>query len=195
MQDNTCEFCRAGLTTACAHMEMLSAAQAELIRIPQAAGALKVLPATSDPARLLSLLTLADVYGTGHHAAKRIGVRPGDTVAVVGDGAVGLLAVLSARQPGAERIVLMGRHKARTGLGCEFGATDVVAERGEEGTAKVRELTGGGASKVLEPVGHRPAYDQAVRIVRAGGVISRVGVPQYEEAPASGSARLAGEQG
>ncbi len=183
VQDNTCDFCQAGLTTACAHMEMLSAAQAELIRIPQAAGSLKVLPATSDPAQLLSLLTLADVYGTGHHAAKRAGVRQGDTVAVVGDGAVGLLAVLSAKQLGAEQIVLMGRHKERTDLGREFGATDVVAERGEEGIAKVRELTGGGAPKVLEAVGHRPAYDQAVGIVRAGGVISRVGVPQYEEAP------------
>ena len=103
---------------------------------------------------------------------------------VIGDGAVGLLAVLSARQLGAEQIVLMGRHRARTDLGREFGATEVVAERGAEGIAAVRELTGGlGSEIVLEAVGHRPAYDQAVGVVRPGGVISRVGVPQYEDAP------------
>ena len=102
---------------------------------------------------------------------------------MIGDGAVGLLAVLSARQLGAERIVLMGRHQARTDLGREYGATDVVAERGEEGIAKVRELTDGGSQIVLEAVGHMPAYEQAVGIVRPGGVISRVGVPQYEDAP------------
>ena len=102
---------------------------------------------------------------------------------MIGDGAVGLLAVLSAKQLGAERIVLMGRHEVRTDLGREFGATDVVAERGEEGIAKVRDLTGGGSQIVLEAVGHMPAYEQAVGVVRPGGVISRVGVPQYEEAP------------
>ncbi|HUR22801.1 MAG TPA: zinc-binding dehydrogenase, partial [Acidimicrobiales bacterium] len=108
----------------------------------------------------------------------------GDTVAVIGDGAVGLLAVLSAKQLGAEQIILMGRHRVRTDLGMEFGATDVVAERGEEGIEKVRELSGGhGAHKVLEAVGHMPAYEQAVGIVRPGGVISRVGVPQYDQAP------------
>jgi threonine dehydrogenase-like Zn-dependent dehydrogenase len=106
------------------------------------------------------------------------------SVTVIGDGAVGLLAVLAARRLGAERIVLMGRHKARTDLGLQFGATDVVAERGEEGIAKVRELTGGhGTHTVLECVGHLPAYEQAIGVVRWGGVISRVGVPQYEEAP------------
>jgi threonine dehydrogenase-like Zn-dependent dehydrogenase len=106
-------------------------------------------------------------------------------VTVIGDGAVGLLAVLSAKRLGAEQIVLMGRHRARTDLGREFGATDVVAERGEEGIAKVRELTGGrGTSAVLECVGHLPAYEQALAVVRAGGVISRVGVPQYSDAPA-----------
>ena len=103
---------------------------------------------------------------------------------MIGDGAVGLLAVLSAKQLGAEQIILMGRHKARTDLGREFGATDVVAERGEEGIAKVRELTGGdGTHVVLEAVGHMPAYEQAFGVVRPGGVISRVGVPQYEDAP------------
>jgi threonine dehydrogenase-like Zn-dependent dehydrogenase len=182
-QDNTCEFCRAGLQANCVHGSMFSTAQAELIRVPQATGTLKVLPVGPDSALLPSLLTLADVYGTGYHAARRAQVQAGDTVAVIGDGAVGLLAVLSAQQLGAGQIVLMGRHQARTDLGVEFGATDVVTERGDEGIARVRELTGGGVAKVIEAVGHRPAYDQAVGIVRAGGVISRVGVPQYEEAP------------
>ncbi|SCD53392.1 Zinc-binding dehydrogenase [Streptomyces sp. BpilaLS-43] len=152
--------------------------------MPQAQGTLVRLPAGVDAALLPSLLTLADVYGTGHHAAKQAGVRPGDSVTVVGDGAVGLLAVLSAKQLGAERIILMGRHKDRTDLGREFGATDVVAERGDEGVAKVRDLTGGhGTRAVLEAVGHMPAYETAVGAVRPGGVISRVGVPQYEDAP------------
>jgi threonine dehydrogenase-like Zn-dependent dehydrogenase len=182
-QDNTCEFCRAGVQTACVHVGFFSAAQAELIRVPLADGTLVKLPVGTDSELLPSLLTLADVYGTGYHAAKRASVSAGDTVAVIGDGAVGLLAVLSAKQLGAGQIILMGRHKVRTDLGVEFGATDVVAERGDEGIAKVRDLTNGGARKVLEAVGHRPAYDQAVGIVRAGGVISRVGVPQYEEAP------------
>ena len=132
---------------------------------------------------MASLLTLSDVYGTGWHAAVRGGVHPGSTVTVIGDGAVGLLAVLSAKQLGAERIVLMGRHPQRTDLGREFGATDVVAERGAEGIDQVRELTDGGSSVVLEAVGHMPAYEQAVGVVRPGGVISRVGVPQYENAP------------
>ena len=114
----------------------------------------------------------------------KAGVSPHTTVTVIGDGAVGLMAVLSAKRLGAERIILMGRHTARTDLGREFGATDVVAERGEEGIAEVRELTGGdGTHVVLEAVGHMPAYEQAVGVVRAGGVISRVGVPQYEDAP------------
>lgn len=182
-QDNTCEFCRAGVQTACVHGGFIGGAQAELLRVPQADGTLVVLPVAEDSPLLPSLLTLSDVYGTGYHAAKRANVTAGDTVAVIGDGAVGLLAVLSAQQLGAERIILMGRHPARTDLGREFGATDVVAERGDDGVEKVKELTDGGAAKVLEAVGHRPAYDQAVGIVRPGGIISRVGVPQYEEAP------------
>jgi threonine dehydrogenase-like Zn-dependent dehydrogenase len=158
--------------------------QAEATRVPLADGTVVKLPAAADSALIPSLLTLADVYGTGWHAAVRGGVGPGTTVTVIGDGAVGLLAVLSARQLGAERIVLMGRHTARTDLGREFGATDVVAERGDEGIAAVRELTGGhGSHVVLEAVGHLPAYEQAYGIVRPGGTISRVGVPQYEEAP------------
>ncbi len=131
-----------------------------------------------------SLLTLADVFGTGYHAATMAKVAPGQRVTVIGDGAVGLMAVLSAKRLGAEQIILMGRHTDRTDLGREFGATDIVAERGQEGIAKVRDLTGGhGSHAVLEAVGHKPAYDQALGIVRPGGVISRVGVPQYEDAP------------
>ena len=154
------------------------------MRVPFADGTLVNAPAGEDSALLPSLLTLSDVYGTGYHAAIRGGVNERTTVTVIGDGAVGLLAVLSAKQLGAEQIILMGRHKARTDLGVEYGATDVVADRGEAGIEKVRELTGGdGTHTVLECVGHRPAYDQALGVVRPGGVISRVGVPQYEDAP------------
>jgi threonine dehydrogenase-like Zn-dependent dehydrogenase len=183
-QDNTCPICRDGVQTACLHGGFFSTAQAEAVRVPQADGTLVKLPVEEQSDLLPSLLTLADVYGTGYHAAKQARVTRGDIVTVIGDGAVGLLAVLSAKQLGAEQILLMGRHAARTDLGREFGATDVVAERGEEGIAKVRDLTGGlGSHKVLEAVGYRNAYDQAVGVVRAGGTISRVGVPQYDEAP------------
>jgi threonine dehydrogenase-like Zn-dependent dehydrogenase len=186
-----CEFCRAGLQTSCVIGGFwagggIGGGQAEAIRVPLADGTLVKVPgvhADTDEARLASLLTLSDVYGTGWHAAVRGGVRDGSTVTVIGDGAVGLLAVLSAKQLGAEQIVLMGRHRVRTALGREFGATDVVAERGEEGIERVRDLTSGGSPIVLEAVGHLPAYEQAVGVVRPGGVIGRVGVPQYEEAP------------
>ncbi|MGX1548311.1 alcohol dehydrogenase catalytic domain-containing protein [Streptomyces adustus] len=187
--DNTCEYCREGLHTSCPNGGWygsggVGGAQAEAVRVPQAQGTLVKLPAGVDEGLLPSLLTLADVYGTGYHAAFRAGVEPGDSVTVIGDGAVGLLAVLSAGELGAERIILMGRHKDRTDLGRFFGATDVVAERGEEGVARVREMTGGhGTRAVLEAVGHLPAYETAVGVVRPGGVISRVGVPQYEDAP------------
>lgn len=186
--DNTCEFCRAGLHTSCPNGGFFAAgvggAQAEAVRVPQAQGTLVKLPNDVDEKLLPSLLTLADVYGTGYHAAHQARITPGDSVTVVGDGAVGLLAVLSAKQLGAERIILMGRHQTRTDLGRHFGATDVVPERGEEGIAKVRDLTGGhGTRAVLEAVGHLPAYEMAVGTVRPGGVISRVGVPQYENAP------------
>lgn len=124
------------------------------------------------------------VYVTGYHAAVKGEVGPGKTVTVIGDGAVGLSAVLAAQQMGAETIILMGRHTDRTDLGREFGATHVVSEHGSEGIAKVMEITGGeGSHVVLEAVGHLPAYEQAYGIVRPGGTISRVGVPQYEEAP------------
>jgi threonine dehydrogenase-like Zn-dependent dehydrogenase len=181
--DGTCAFCREELYTSCVHGSAFGGAQAEAVRVPFADGTLVASP-TRDPALLPSLLTLSDVYSTGYHAAVTGGVTRGTTVTVIGDGAVGLLAVLSARRLGAERIVLMGRHKARTDLGVEFGATDVVAARGEEGIARVRDLTGGqGTHVVLEAVGHLPAYEQAVGVVRAGGTISRVGVPQYDQAP------------
>ncbi|MBL7257457.1 zinc-binding dehydrogenase [Paractinoplanes lichenicola] len=187
--DGICEYCREGLTTSCTHGGMwgfgdAEGAQAEAIRVPYADGTLVKLPVAADSALVPSLLTLSDVFGTGHHAAVRGGVAPGSSVTVIGDGAVGLLAVLAARRLGAERIVLMGRHRSRTDLGREFGATDVVAARGDEGVAAVRELTAGhGTSVVIEAVGTRAAYDQAVGAVRNGGTISRVGVPQYEEAP------------
>jgi len=182
--DNTCEFCRDGLTTSCLHGGFFSETQAEAVRVPQADGTLVKAPVGEDSALLPSLLTLSDVLITGHHAAATAGVNPRTSVTVVGDGAVGLLAVMAAKRLGAEQIILMGRHQARTDLGREFGATDVVAERGDEGIAKVLELTGGhGTHTVLECVGHMPAYEQSVGVVRAGGVISRVGVPQYEEAP------------
>ncbi|HET7901992.1 MAG TPA: alcohol dehydrogenase catalytic domain-containing protein [Candidatus Nanopelagicales bacterium] len=188
-----CEFCLAGLQTSCARGGFWNdtrlgtgGGQAEAVRVPFADGTLVAVPgvdsATDEPL-LASLLTLSDVYGTGWHAAVRGGVTPGSTVTVIGDGAVGLMAVLSAHQLGAERIVLMGRHQTRTDLGREYGATDVVAERGEEGIAAVRDLTAGGSPIVVEAVGLLPAYHQAVGVVRPGGVISRVGAPQYEDAP------------
>jgi threonine dehydrogenase-like Zn-dependent dehydrogenase len=186
--DNTCAFCVDGITTSCVHGGFFDAApsatQAEKLRVPQADGTAVVIPAGTDESLMPSLLTLSDVYLTGYHAAVKGEVGPGKIVTVIGDGAVGLSAVLASKQMGAETIVLMGRHTARTDLGREFGATHVVAERGDEGVAKVMEITGGeGAHVVLEAVGHMPAYEQAYGIVRPGGTISRVGVPQYEEAP------------
>ncbi|MFE2563576.1 zinc-binding dehydrogenase [Streptomyces mirabilis] len=187
--DNTCDFCREGLHTSCRHggfwaTDGVDGGQGEAVRVPQAQGTLVKLPVGADSALLPSLLTLSDVFCTGHHCAVTAGVTPRTTVTVVGDGAVGLSAVLSAKRLGAERIILMGRHKARTDLGRDFGATDVVAERGEEGVARVRELTGGdGTHTVLECVGTLPAFEMALGVVRAGGTISRVGAPQYDQAP------------
>jgi threonine dehydrogenase-like Zn-dependent dehydrogenase len=191
ISDNTCEFCREGLHTSCSHPqanfwdgEPDEGGQAEAVRVPLADGTLVKLPVAPDSALVPSLLTLSDVLGTGYHAAVAGGVNERTRVTVIGDGAVGLMAVLSAKRLGAEQIILMGRHQARTDLGREFGATDVVSARGEEGIDAVRELTGGhGTHVVLEAVGHTPAYEQAVGVVRPGGVVSRVGVPQYEQAP------------
>jgi threonine dehydrogenase-like Zn-dependent dehydrogenase len=187
--DGTCDFCREGLQTSCRHGGFWNAngvggGQAEAVRVPLADGTLVAVPVEENSPLLPSLLTLSDVYGTGYHAAVKGNVGRGTTVTVIGDGAVGLLAVLSAKRLGAEQIILMGRHKARTDLGREFGATDVVPDRGDEGIAKVRDLTAGdGTHVVLEAVGHLPAYQQAIGVVRAGGIISRVGAPQYEDAP------------
>jgi threonine dehydrogenase-like Zn-dependent dehydrogenase len=190
ISDGTCEFCREGLQTSCVHPQASfwdgqpEGAQAEAIRVPLADGTLVKLPVAVDQELIPSLLTLADVLGTGHHAAVSGGVRPGERVTVIGDGAVGLLAVLSASRLGAGQIILMGRHPSRTGLGREFGATDVVAARGAEGIAEVRALSGGqGTHVVIEAVGTMAAYQQALAIARPGGVISRVGVPQYDDAP------------
>jgi len=194
--DGTCVFCREGLPTSCLHGTWLNGGQGEALRLQWADGTAVKVPGVTEDAEeslLASLLTLSDVYLTGWHAAVRGGAGPGKTVTVIGDGAVGLGAVLSAHEMGAERIILMGRHTARTDLGREFGATDVVAERAEEGIARVLELTGGeGSHVVLEAVGHAPAYEQAYGIVRPGGVISRVGVPQFDSPPA-GFGRLFGK--
>jgi threonine dehydrogenase-like Zn-dependent dehydrogenase len=188
-QDNTCVFCREGFHTSCVHGGFygspdVGGLQAELCRVPLADGSLVKVPDADpdalDERMLASLLTLSDVYLTGYHAAHMGGVGPGKTVTVVGDGAVGLSAVLASKRLGAERVILMGRHRDRT----EFGATDVVAERGDEGVARVMDLTGGeGSHVVIEAVGLLPALEQSVGIVRPGGVISRVGVPQYDDAP------------
>lgn len=188
-----CDFCREGLQTSCRLAGLgdrrgSAGSQAELLRAPFADGTLYPVAVDEHSEHLASLLTLSDVYGTGYHAARTGGAGPETTVAVIGDGAVGLLAVLSARRLGAERIILMGRHEDRTALGREFGATEVVAARGEEGIEAVRELTGGdGCHVVIEAVGHLPAFEQAIGIVRPGGRIARVGVPQYAQAPRSRS--------
>ncbi|MFS2030535.1 MULTISPECIES: zinc-binding dehydrogenase [unclassified Curtobacterium] len=187
--DGTCDFCQEGLQTSCRHgahwgSDGVDGGQGEQVRVPQADGTLVVVPAGFDEALIPSLLSLSDVMSTGYHAAKTGGVAPGKTVTVIGDGAVGLSAVLSAEILGADRIILMGRHQARTDLGREFGATDVVAERGEDGVAKVKELTNGdGTHVVLEAVGLKPALETAFQVVRDGGVISRVGAPQFEDVP------------
>jgi threonine dehydrogenase-like Zn-dependent dehydrogenase len=182
--DGTCPHCRAGYQSACAHRVGMTGAQAELLRVPHADGTLVALPDQPDEAMLPSLLTLSDVMGTGWFAAVAAGVQPGMTVAVVGDGAVGLLGVLSARQMGAERIIAMSRHEPRQQLATEFGATDVVPERGDEAVARVRDLTEGvGADAVLECVGTDEAMAQAIKSTRAGGGVGFVGVPHGVSIP------------
>jgi threonine dehydrogenase-like Zn-dependent dehydrogenase len=154
------------------------------VRVPQADGTLVVLPVSPDHALMPSLLTLSDVMGTGHHAALAAKVERGKIVAVVGDGAVGLCGVIAARRLGADRIIMLGRHPDRIALAREFGATEVVSERGDEAIERVRELTGGlGAHSVLECVGHGEAMRTAVSIARAGGAVGRVGVPQENAIP------------
>ncbi|WP_028937339.1 zinc-binding dehydrogenase [Pseudonocardia spinosispora] len=186
--DNTCDFCRAGLHTSCRHGgqwgHALDGGQGEAMRVPQAQGTLVKVPVGEDSPLLASLLTLSDVFCTGHHGAVTSRVRRGSAVTVLGDGAVGLSAVLAARRLGAERIILMGRHKDRTDLGRTFGATDVVAERGAEGITRVRELTGGdGTPAVIECVGTEQSLQTAINVVRDGGVISRLGLAQYTHVP------------
>jgi threonine dehydrogenase-like Zn-dependent dehydrogenase len=194
ISDGTCEFCREGLQTECVHVGFfgnngMDGAQAEALRIPYADGTLFRLPVAEDDAMMPSLLTLADVMGTGHHAAVVADVAPGKSVAVVGDGAVGLCGVIAAKRLGAEQVIMMGRHPDRIALAKEFGATDVVSERGEEAVERVHELTGGfGAHSVLECVGLNQSTETAVSIARPGGAVGRVGVPQDAMMPGSQTA-------
>src|SRR4051794_19361265 len=189
--DGTCEFCAEGLPTACVHVGFfgnngLNGAQAEALRIPYADGTLYPLPVGEDDALMPSLLTLSDVMGTGHHAAVVARVAPGTRAAVVGDGAVGLCAVIAAKRLGAEQIIIMGRHEDRLALARDFGATDVVSERGDEAVQHVRELTGGeGVHSVLECVGHGASMQTAIGIARPGGAVGRGGVPQHADIPGS----------
>ncbi|MFG2141084.1 zinc-dependent alcohol dehydrogenase family protein [Streptomyces sp. NPDC048650] len=183
--DGTCDFCREGLQTSCPHGGFWGevgsdGGQGEAVRVPHADGTLVRLPkeAASDEQLLPGLLSLSDVMSTGHHAAVSARVRPGDTVAVVGDGAVGLCGVLAAQRLGADRIIALGRHQARTDIARKFGATDVVAERGEAAVEAVKELTGGlGAHAVLEAVGTEESLRTAISIARDGGAVGYVGVP------------------
>lgn len=177
--DNTCEICQAGYQSRCVHVVPMGrvGTQAEFARIPLADGTLVATPGQPDADLIPSLLAASDVLGTGWFAAVAAEVGPGKTVAVVGDGAVGLLGILAAKQLGAERIIAMSRHADRQELARRFGATDIVEERGDEGIAKVKELTGGlGAHSVIEAVGTQQSMEQAVRSTRPGGHIGFVGV-------------------
>jgi threonine dehydrogenase-like Zn-dependent dehydrogenase len=187
--DGTCVFCREGLQSACLHggrygFDDVDGGQGEAVRVPQADGTLVALPVGPDDALMPSLLALADVMGTGHHAAVAAQVAPSKTVAVVGDGAVGLCGVIAAKRLGADQIILLGNNSKRIALGQEFGATDIVRERGEQAVERVRELTNGlGAHSVLECVGLEQAVDTALAIARPGGAIGRVGVPEHDTTP------------
>jgi threonine dehydrogenase-like Zn-dependent dehydrogenase len=187
--DGTCVFCREGLQTSCLHggrygVDGVDGGQGEAVRVPQADGTLVVLPVAPGDELMPSLLTLTDVMATGHHAALSAEVGPGKAVAVVGDGAVGLCGVIAARRLGAEQVIILGRHPDRIALAREFGATDVVGERGEEAVERVRELTDGlGAHSALECVGYEQATVTALSIVRPGGAVGRIGVPQAESIP------------
>lgn len=177
--DNTCEICRAGYQSRCAHQVMMGSigTQAELARIPLADGTLVTVPGEPTQAQRASLLAASDVLGTGWFAAVAAEAGPGKTVAVVGDGAVGLLAVLAARRLGAERIIAMSRHTDRQALARTFGATDIVTERGDDGIAAIKELTGGyGAHSTVEAVGTQESMMQAIGATRPGGHVGFVGV-------------------
>lgn len=189
--DGTCVMCRQGLQTACLHGgfwggDDLDGGQGEAVRVPFADGTLMKLPVSSDDARIPSILTLSDVMGTGHHAALAAKVGPGKIVAVVGDGAVGLCGVIAAQRLGAERIIILGRHRDRLALAREFGASDEVTVRGDDAIERVREMTDGlGVDSVLECVGLDEAIRTAIAIARPGGAVGRVGVPQEDVIPAS----------
>jgi threonine dehydrogenase-like Zn-dependent dehydrogenase len=185
--DNTCPICRDGYTTYCVHAVNMNAigAQAELLRVPLADGTLVATPDLPSEDLLPSLLAASDVFGTGWWGAVAADVRPGKTVAVVGDGAVGLLAILAAKQLGAERIIAMSRHESRQRLASEFGATDIVHERGDEGIAGVKDLTDGlGAHSVVEAVGTQESVMQALRSARPGGALGVVGWAHDVQIPA-----------
>jgi threonine dehydrogenase-like Zn-dependent dehydrogenase len=176
--DNTCPNCQAGYQTSCQHRDYVVGAQAGFLRVPLADGTLVATPGMPSEDLVPSLLAASDVLGTGWFAADAANVKPGKTVAVVGDGAVGLLGILSAKQMGASRIIAMSRHDRRQKLAREFGATDIVTERGDEGVDRIKELTNGiGADSVLECVGTQEAMMQAIRSARPGGYLSYVGVP------------------
>ncbi|MFC5824053.1 zinc-dependent alcohol dehydrogenase family protein [Nonomuraea insulae] len=176
--DNTCPNCENGYQTSCLHREFVGGAQADYVRVPLADGTLVHVPGDVAEEHLPSLLACSDVMGTGWYAAVAAQVKPGDTVVAVGDGAVGLCAVIAAKELGAERIIAMSRHEPRQKLAREFGATDILAARGEEGVAQVKELTGGvGADAVLECVGTPESMQQALRSTRPGGNVGFVGVP------------------
>ena len=183
--DGTCPHCRAGFQYNCVNRSGFDGCQAEYIRIPQADGTLFTTPKQPDADLVPSLLALSDVMSTGWHAAVTASVQAGHTVVVVGDGAVGLSAVLAAAQLGAERVIAMSRHASRQELATAFGATDIVAERGEDGVAKIMDLTDGvGADAVCEAVGTGESMLQAIRTVRPGGMVGCVGVPHDVELPA-----------
>ena len=180
--DNTCPHCQAGYQTSCQHVEYVTGAQAEYLRVPLADGTLVSTPEAPSEDLVSSLLTTSDVLGTGWFAAVAADVKPGKTAVVVGDGAVGLLGVLSAKQMGAERIIAMSRHESRQRLAREFGATDIVTGRGDEGVARIKDMTDGiGADAVLECVGTQESMMQAIGCTRPGGSIGYVGVPHGVE--------------
>jgi threonine dehydrogenase-like Zn-dependent dehydrogenase len=180
ISDNTCEICQAGFQSKCVHAEFVAqtiGTQAEKARIPHADGTLVATPGQPDPELVPALLAASDVLGTGWYAAVAAEAGPGKTVAVVGDGAVGLMAILAAKQLGAEQIIAMSRHPKRQELARYYGATDIVTERGEEGIAKIKELTGGlGAHSVIEAVGTQQSFMQAIGATRGGGHLGYVGV-------------------
>ena len=182
--DNTCAHCRAGVQSACVNLGITQSGQGEYARVTQADGSLVATDGMPDADLIPSLLALTDVMATGWHAAVAAGVRPGGTAVVVGDGAVGLSGVLAAAQMGAERVIAMSRHEPRQEIARAFGATDVVAERGEEGEALIAELTGGvGADAVLECVGTDGAMATAFAVARPGATVGFVGVPHGVELP------------